>query len=290
MNLFGLGLRSFRCSTKHRRVVDTDTYTDDGGSFGSITITGPTITTVGTDTANGTDRGSTGSTDTDTEGSTGDTEGDSEGDVAPEIFEMSLTPDPILFSGPIEVTVLAEAEGVRLTYGAEQSQGETEVELVEVEEGIFKGEIAVFTGLDNGEGHLATAVPWSGSEAENSYEEGDPVDDGYTIKLQTPGDQALWQTGYSTGTGLGEVRGVGTFEGSVFEFGMTAEYGKSRCYAELCDGGRGRFAQRPSGNRRLHLQHRHMYARRHAVGGRHRGSPGFRDFARTAQDPELFST
>ncbi|HGG57880.1 MAG TPA: hypothetical protein ENK31_08815 [Nannocystis exedens] len=135
-----------------------------------------------------------------------------------------------MISGPIEVTVLAEAGGVRLIYGAEQFQGETEVELVEVEDGIFKGEIPVFTGLDNGEGHVATAVPWNGSEEENTYEEGEAVDAWYTIDLEEPGEQALWQTGDSKGTGFGEVRAIGVLQnGDVLELGMAGK-GQSRCY------------------------------------------------------------
>jgi len=212
---------------------DSDTSGSDD-SFGSITITVP-ITTVTTDPTGG-DTGSTGGTDTDT-GSTGDTESDTEGDtetagdlISPEIFDVSLTPDPIYFNGSIEVSVIAEGEGVRLTYGAEQVQGETTVELEEVQVGLFKGEIEVLTGLDNGDEHTATLVAWRGGEQD--LEESEPVEATYEIQLKTPGGEAFWMTGDAWDVGFGEVRGVGTLPGGngILEFGMAGKGGKTRCY------------------------------------------------------------
>ncbi len=210
---------------------DTDTDTND--SFSSVTITLPTITTVTTDPGTtGTDSGSTGDSPTE-----GDTEGDTDttaGDVLPpEIFDVSLVPDPIFFNGGIEVSVLAEGEGVRLTYGAKQVQGETTIELEEVEPGVFKGEIAVLSGLDRLSNedakHSATLVAWL--DTEQGLEESKPAHAPYSIKLLAPGNEGFWETGYGAGTGFGEVRAVGALPGNVgvLEFGMAGK-GKSRCY------------------------------------------------------------
>ena len=59
------------------------------------------------------------------------------------------------------MTVIANAQGVRLEYEHAAQEDPT---VVEIGPGIFEGEILILSGLDNGE-RTATLIPWSGDEA-----------------------------------------------------------------------------------------------------------------------------
>ena len=150
-----------------------DDGTSSGGSFGEVTGTVTGVTSGASD--DGTAAGGDGATagETGEEQTTGTTTG--EPIKPPAIVDVELTPDPIIFNGPIAVTVNAEhAEGVRMKL----EDGE-EVELVEAEPGVFAGEIAVMTGLLNGD-RVVVVTPWAGELM------GEAVEANYTITLPTP--------------------------------------------------------------------------------------------------------
>jgi hypothetical protein len=154
--------------------------TDDGGS-GELTglVTGTSSATNSDDSSGSASEiaGETG--DETTEAATG------EPIEPPTILDVELTPNPIVFNGPIAVTVNAvQAEGVRMTL----ADG-VEVELEAADEpGVFAGEIAVTSGFFNGS-HLALLTPWA------SEGEGEAVEASYTIALPTPGSELYWETG-----------------------------------------------------------------------------------------------
>jgi len=195
--------------------LESDSETDassgsESDSFGSITITSPPITTVTTDTASGgTDSGSTGGTDTEGEA------------LEAKILDVVLTPDPILYNGPILVSVVAEnTASVSLEFGAYLAQGETVLELEEVDAGIFEGEILIYTGLDSGQ-HFALVIPRNEDDVE-----GEPVEVNYTVSFEA-GSEGYWEVNKETGPG--QVSSIAVLpQGDVLEFYMSGE-GESRC-------------------------------------------------------------
>ncbi len=184
-----------------------------GDSFGSLTITAPNTTVITDSASGGTDSG-TGGTDTE-----GDTEGEA---VEAEILEVILTPDPILYNGPILVSVVTEnVASVSLEFGAMLVQGETVLELEEVGAGIFEGKISILTGLDSGQ-HSALVVPRNQDDVE-----GEPVEVSYTVSFEA-GSEAFWEVYQEEGPG--QVSSIAVLpDGDVFEFGMSGN-GNSRCY------------------------------------------------------------
>jgi len=198
----------------------------DSTSSASSSSPGTTSETDSGD-SNGSSEGTTGGITTgltDTETATGTTTGESL--LPPTIVDVALTPGPIvLFNGPLTVTVLAEdTDGVRLEFGAEQAQGLTLLELEEVDAGVFRAEIPVLTGLDNGDEHLATLTPWSAE-----FDEGEPVEFSYAIQLPELGTEGYWETGKAAGTGPGQVRAIANLPGGdAVEFGMAGD-GTSGC-------------------------------------------------------------
>ena len=199
----------------------TDDGTSSGGAFGEVTGTVTGVTSGASD--DGTAAGSDGATagETGNEQSTSTTTG--EPIKPPVIVDVEMTPDPIIFNGPIAVTVNAEhTEGVRMKF----EDGE-EVELVAAEPGVFVGEIAVMTGLLNGL-HVAALTPWA------SDSEGEAVEASYTIALPAPGSEAFWEAGDLIGGG--QVVSMGVLpDGNIVEFGTQWIQGGSRCYVRRRD-------------------------------------------------------
>lgn len=199
----------------------TDASPGNGGSFGEVTgtVTGATSGASDDGTAAGSDSATVG--ETGDEQTTGATTG--EPIEPPVIIDVELTPDPIMFNGPIAVTVNAEhAEGVRMKL----EDGE-EVELVEAEPGVFVGEIAVMTGLLNGD-RVVVVTPWAGELM------GEAVEASYTIALPAPGSEAFWEAGDLIGGG--QVVSMGVLpDGKVVELGTQWVQGGARCYLRRRD-------------------------------------------------------
>lgn len=195
-----------------------------GCSTGDATTGGETPPTTAPDSGIQTVTGATDDTGSTSSGAPTDTTGAPD-DAPPVILDVELTPDPIQFNGPIAVSVNAQhADGVRmkLDTGAE-------VELEPVAPGVFGGEIAVYTGLDNGP-HVATLTPT------RELVDGEPVDAPYTIALPKPGSQGFWETGDLIGQG--QVAAMGVLpDGDVVELGSHSPNGATRCYLRRRDKG-----------------------------------------------------
>jgi hypothetical protein len=144
--------------------------------------------------------------------------------LLPEIFSFDLTPNPIAINGPIVVTVDAYADGVRM----ELDNGEL-IELTPREPGVFTGEIAVLTGLENGP-HTALLTPWE------DVVDGATVAAPYEIALTTPGSGGLWETGDFIGPGQVVAMGV-LPTGEIVELGTHSPMGESLCYLRRRDMG-----------------------------------------------------
>jgi hypothetical protein len=203
---------------------ESETSTENSTSSGELTglVTG-TSSDATSDTSSGSASESAGETgDETTEAATG------EPIEPPTILDVELTPNPIVFNGPIAVTVNAvQSEGVRMTL----TDG-VEVELEAAEDpGVFAGEIAVTSGFLNGS-HLALLTPWAGEG------EGEAVEASYTIALPTPGSELYWETGDLIGAG--QVAAMAVLpDGSILELGQRLVDGKSRCYLRQRDKGGG---------------------------------------------------
>ncbi|MBK8265579.1 MAG: hypothetical protein IPK80_30155 [Nannocystis sp.] len=203
---------------------ESETSTENSTSSGELTglVTGTSSETT-SDTSSGSASESAGETgDETTEAATG------EPIEPPTILDVELTPNPIVFNGPIAVTVnAAQTEGVRMTL----TDG-AEVELDAADEpGVFAGEIAVTSGFLNGS-HLALLTPWAGEG------EGEAVEASYTIALPTPGSELYWETGDLIGAG--QVAAMAVLpDGSILELGQRLVDGKSRCYLRQRDKGGG---------------------------------------------------
>ncbi|MCB9565635.1 MAG: hypothetical protein H6710_00135 [Myxococcales bacterium] len=141
----------------------------------------------------------------------------------PSIIDVEISPKPILHNGPITIEVDAEdADGVRL----ELESGEL-IELVDAGPGIFVGELAARTGLDNGE-HPVTLTPW------REDQEGEPVEATYTISLPKAGSEGLWETGDLIGAGF--VSALGLLPGGdLIELGTVYINDDPHCYLRRRD-------------------------------------------------------
>jgi hypothetical protein len=168
--------------------------TSTGGSSGEATV--PTMG-GGFQTVTGSDE-STSPSSSDAAPETG-TSGTSGGEAIepPAIVTVALNPDPIHVNGLIAATVAAEfADGVRMKLDT----GEVR-ELALIEPGVFGGEIAVLTGLDNGT-HPVWLTPWRAAV------EGVVVEADYFVDLPEPGTQVFWEIDDSIGPG--QVEALGT--------------------------------------------------------------------------------
>ncbi|HFE45370.1 MAG TPA: hypothetical protein ENJ18_07715 [Nannocystis exedens] len=117
-----------------------------------------------------------------------------------------------------------------LEFGTYLAQGETVLELEEVDAGIFEGEILIYSGLDSGQ-HSALVVPRNEDD-----DEGEPVEVGYTVSFEA-GSEASWEINKETGPG--QVSSIAVFpdpDGDVVEFYSSGE-GKSRCRLRRRDKG-----------------------------------------------------
>jgi hypothetical protein len=203
---------------------ESETSTENSTSSGELTglVTGTSSETTSDDSSGSASESAGETGDATTEAATG------EPIEPPTILNVELTPNPIVFNGPIAVTVNAvQSEGVRMTL----ADG-VEVELDAADEpGVFAGEIAVTSGFLNGS-HLALLTPWAGEG------EGEAVEASYTIALPTPGSELYWETGDLIGPGV--VRAMGVLpDGSIVEFGHHKVEDKIRCYLRQRDKGGG---------------------------------------------------
>jgi hypothetical protein len=203
---------------------ESETSSENSTSSGELTglVTGTSSETTSDDSSGSASESAGETGDETTEAATG------EPIEPPTILDVELTPNPIVFNGPIAVTVNAvQAEGVRMTLA---DGAEVELEAAD-EPGVFAGEIAVTSGFLNGS-HLAMLTPWA------SEGEGEAVEASYTIALPTPGSELYWETGDLIGAG--QVAAMAVLpDGSILELGQRLVDGKSRCYLRQRDKGGG---------------------------------------------------
>jgi len=136
----------------------------------------------------------------------------------PVLGPHAVTPDYTSVNTVLAVSASADADGVRM-----QVDGGVPIELEQVSPGEFAGEIAAFTGRDNGE-HMVTLTPWTGA-IEGKSEELD-----YVIALPPPGYERYWSVSGQSGF----VAAVDVLpDGRPVEFGTVFEMGEPRCYLSL---------------------------------------------------------
>ncbi len=103
-----------------------------------------------------------------------------EGDKVPTIVDFDVTPALMEDNGLFTISASTlNADGVRM----QLDTGDT-IELDLERPGFFTGQIAAFTGLDNGE-HLAILTPWADLD-------GEPVPAPYYVALPPPGYEQVW--------------------------------------------------------------------------------------------------
>ena len=200
------------------------TITTAGNSGGSNSNTaGNDTDTAGNDTDSGGNDTDSGGNDTDSGDSDSDS-GDDEPILPPKIVKFYLQPNPKFENGAISVKVWTEyAEGVTMEYGKNQVQGTTIDELIETDEGVFEGEIAVLTGLDNGL-HTAQFTPWYGMT------DGVTKHTSYMISLPPLGKLKYWDTG-GQGIGEGVVNAIAFHpNGDLIELGTIVSGVTKHCY------------------------------------------------------------
>jgi len=146
-------------------------------------------------------------------------------DELPAIVGYELTPDPIQYNGLITVSVTAEhADGIRMQLGTGDP-----LELTPLAPGIFGGEIAVYSGLENGP-RAALLTPWDATQ------DGATVEAPYTIALPEPGSEGHWESGNTIGQG--QIAAMGVLPGGdVIELGTLFTNNGARCYTRRRDKG-----------------------------------------------------
>lgn len=156
--------------------------------------------------------------DAETTGQVGTT---GQADAPPQIVEGAVIPDLIMDNGLLSVHVSTQhADGVRM----QLDTGEP-VELTQTSRGEYHGEIAVFTGFDNGD-HTAVFTPWRDAL------EGDPLAVAYTVALPTPGAAVKWDVD----TLQGDLAAIGVLpDGNPVEFTTIQDNGAPRCFLVLRD-------------------------------------------------------
>lgn len=162
---------------------------------------------------------STGSTTADPGTGTVDTTGQPA--EPPLIVDGVVIPDYIDDNGVLTVEAsTSNADGVHLLLDT----GE-QIELTQVRPGEFVGEIAVYSGLDNGK-HIAVLTPW------RDVLVGESVEVDYVIALPTPGSEVAWDLGDLQGS----VAAIAVLpDGKPVEFGTYQAMGEPRCYLHLRD-------------------------------------------------------
>ena len=151
---------------------------------GSVTTGGAATPTTsdGTDAITDADSGAS-STAPDSESGVDTTGTTEQPALPPEIVDGVVMPDHVDANGLLAVTVTTqEADGVRMAI-----DGRAAIELTPALPDEFVGQIAAFTGLDNGK-HTALFTPWRGALV------GESVAVDYEIALPPPGSEVLWDS------------------------------------------------------------------------------------------------
>ena len=191
----------------------------------SSTDVDPVSTGDDTPTTSGQDPGGDATTGGDSSG-TGSESGGSTTyafpDEPPTIVGFEIEPDLVEDNGLIQCEVATEhADGVRMTLDT----GEV-IELSPGPFGSFTGQIAAFTGLDNGE-HIATLTPWGAGI------DGMSVPAPYYIALPDPGQQTAWETGDKIDSSGFVVAMAVLPDGRFVELGTYYPQGEPRCFLRV---------------------------------------------------------
>lgn len=204
---------------------------EDGCSTSSSAGVDPTSTGDHTPTTSTQDTGvdSTGVDSTGVDSSdTGSEPGSSTTGAVPEeppsIVGFDVEPDLIEDNGLVHVDVSTlHADGVRM-----QLETGDVVELTPGQADSFSGDIAVFSGLDNGE-RVAVLTPY------RLDLEGESVPAPYYIALPKPGSEIDWETGNLIGSS-GFVVAMGVLPDRRWvELGSFYEKGEPRCFLRVRD-------------------------------------------------------
>ena len=197
------------------------TTTDPGGP-GSTVASDPAPTTTDEPTSTGLD-----TTGEDPSTSSPDDTGSTtaaEPEEPPSIVAFDVEPDLIEDNGQIHIQISTlGADGVRM-----QLETGDVIELTPGQADSFSGDIAVFTGLDNGE-RVAVLTPYRADL------EGEPVAAPYYVALPEPGSEIDWETGNLIGSS-GFVVAMGVLpERRWVELGTFYEMGEPRCFLRVRD-------------------------------------------------------
>jgi hypothetical protein len=195
--------------------------TSSTSAGGDPTSTGdPTPTTSTQDT--GIDSAGIDSTDTGDEPGSSTTAAEPE--EPPSIVDFDVEPDLIEDNGLIKIEVSTlHADGVRM-----QLETGDVIELTPGQADSFSGDIAVFSGLDNGE-RVAVLTPYRVDL------EGEPVPAPYYIALPKPGSEIDWETGDLIGSS-GFVVAMGVLPDRRWvELGTFYDMGEPRCFLRVRD-------------------------------------------------------
>lgn len=199
---------------------------EDGCSTSSTSGIDPTSTGEDTPTTSTQDTGvdSTGvdSSDTGSEPGSGTTAAEQE--EPPSIVDFDVEPDLIEDNGLIKIEVSTlHADGVRM-----QLETGDVIELTPGQADSFSGDIAVFSGLDNGE-RVAVLTPY------RLDLEGEPVPAPYYVALPKPGSEIDWETGDLIGSS-GFVVAMGVLPDRRWvELGTFYDMGEPRCFLRVRD-------------------------------------------------------
>ncbi len=197
-----------------------------GCSTSSSAGVDPTSTGDHTPTTSTQDTGvdSTGVDSSDTGSEPGSSTTAAEPEEPPSIVKFDVEPDLIEDNGLIKIEVSTlHADGVRM-----QLETGDVVELTPGQADSFSGDIAVFSGLDNGE-RVAVLTPY------RLDLEGEPVPAPYYIALPKPGSETGWETGDLIGSS-GFVVAMGVLPDRRWvELGNFYEKGEPRCFLRVRD-------------------------------------------------------
>ena len=198
-----------------------------GGAYSPTDPDGPPLTTSAattpTSTAEPEDAGTEATGDeplTSSSGDTGSTTADP--DEPPSIVDFDLEPIFIEDNGLITIEVSTQhADGVRM----QLHSGEA-IELTPERTDSFSGDIAVFTGLDNGE-QFAVLTPY------RAKVEGEAKSAPYYVALPKEGSEISWETGDLIGSS-GSVVAMGVLPDRRWvELGTFFEAGEPRCFLRV---------------------------------------------------------
>lgn len=137
----------------------------------------------------------------------------------PLIDEHLLDPNPLMFAGPITVSIATKhAAGVRMSV-----DGGTAIELAPAGADLFTGEIVMVSAQANPTPHEATFTAWRDGLTS------DPVSVEFAVKLPEMGSKLFWESGALIGKGVIAALAV-TATGDVLEFGTYYPQNEARCY------------------------------------------------------------